>query len=122
LRDSKEFAKAYLDGGTVCWPSGVDVAAEALYALAHELAKPKTLAQAKANELVVSLRDLRRKAGLTQQQVAKLLGVSQPELSQYEAGRADGRLSTLRKYVAAMGWELEVAAVQGNKRIPLRGV
>jgi hypothetical protein len=34
----------------------------------------------------------------------------------------DHRLSTLRKYVAALGGELDVVAVLGDKRISLRGV
>lgn len=122
LRDDAEFARVYLDGGTVCWPSGLDVAPEALFALAHGLPRPKTYEDAKENELTVSLRELRRMAGVTQVQLGERLDVSQPELSRLEGQREDSRLSTIRKYLAALGWDLEVAAVQGDKRVRLRGV
>jgi hypothetical protein len=32
LQDVKEFRKFFLDGGTVCWPNGADVAPETLHA------------------------------------------------------------------------------------------
>jgi hypothetical protein len=43
------------------------------------------------------------------------------ELSKIER-RDDHLLSTLRRYVAALGGELEVVAVFGNERIALKGV
>ena len=46
---------------------------------------------------------------------------AQSELSKIER-REDHLLSTLRKYVEALGGELEVVAVLGDKRIRLRGV
>ncbi|WP_375755399.1 helix-turn-helix domain-containing protein [Corallococcus exercitus] len=71
--------------------------------------------------LEMSLREVREFAGLTQTQLAERMGISQGQLSQTEA-REDHRLSTLRRAVEAMGGELEISAVFGNKRIILKGV
>jgi len=56
-----------------------------------------------------SLAAIRRGRGLTQQQVADRLGMTQPEVSKLER-RRDVRLSTLRAYVAALGGEPVVTA------------
>ncbi|MBN9681664.1 helix-turn-helix transcriptional regulator [Corallococcus sp. NCSPR001] len=71
--------------------------------------------------LEMSLREVREFAGLTQTQLAERMGISQGQLSQTEA-RDDHRLSTLRRAVEAMGGEIEVSAVFGDKRIILKGV
>lgn len=55
------------------------------------------------------LAELRRRAGLTQQQVAARLGIAQPDVSKLEA-RTDVRLSTLRSYVEGVGATLRVSA------------
>lgn len=47
--------------------------------------------------------------------------MTQPELSRLERA-SDVRLSTLRRYVKAMGGEIEVIAVVKGKRIALHGV
>jgi hypothetical protein len=47
--------------------------------------------------------------------------MTQPELSRLERG-SDYRLSTIRKYVTALGGELEIFAVVKGKRIPLHGI
>lgn len=56
-----------------------------------------------------TLRDLRRARELTQQRLAKRLGIQQDGVSRIEQ-RSDLLLSTLREYVAAMGGELELVA------------
>lgn len=48
------------------------------------------------------VRALRRKLGLTQAQVAKAAGVSQPLIARIESGNVDPRLSTLRSVVEAL--------------------
>jgi hypothetical protein len=121
LRDVQRFAEAFVDVGTVCWPGGLDLAPERLYALTHGLTPPETLEAAKANELEVSLRELRRIAGKRQTEVATSMGMDQGELSRFER-RDDRMLSTLRRYVQALGGELEVAALIDGKRIAIRGV
>jgi transcriptional regulator with XRE-family HTH domain len=71
--------------------------------------------------LEMDLRDLREAAGRTQQEMAELTDMTQSELSRF-VRREDHKLSTLRRYVEALGGELEVAAVIGDKRIALKGV
>lgn len=56
-----------------------------------------------------TLAELRRARGLTQQQLAKALELTQPQVSRVEH-RTDVLLSTLRTYVEALGGELVVTA------------
>ncbi len=71
--------------------------------------------------LVMELAELRREAGKTQSEVAAIAEMTQAELSKFER-REDHLISTLRRYVTALGGELEVVAVFDNKRISLKGV
>ena len=121
LQDRKVFAAARVERGAVEWPHDIGIAPEALYALAHNLPRPTTGAQARSNELEVSLRELRRVAGKTQEEIAEETGLTQGAISHLEH-QEDHKLSTLRRYVAALGAELEVVAILGDKRIALRGV
>jgi transcriptional regulator with XRE-family HTH domain len=68
--------------------------------------------EARAAELIAeekSLRDLRQARHLTQQSMAKKLGVKQHSISRLEQ-RSDMLLSTLRNYIGKMGGELELTA------------
>lgn len=56
----------------------------------------------------------RRKAGLSQRELAKRSGVPQPTIAAIEAGRQDPRVETLRKVLRSCGHELEVAPVLGE--------
>lgn len=71
--------------------------------------------------LVMTLRELRQEAGKTQAEVAEIAEMTQAELSKIER-RDDHLLSTLRRYVSALGGQIEVVAVLGDKRIALKGV
>jgi len=128
LQDESLFRNVLVDHGAVEWPKGgpkkgmgIGIATEILFALVHGLRKPETLEQARENELVVSLRELRRLAGKTQEAAAEKAGLTQGALSHFE-NAPDHKLSALRKYVAALGGELEIAAVIGGRRFPLHGV
>jgi predicted transcriptional regulator len=77
--------------------------------------------KAKHEALMLTLRELRTFAGKTQAETAKLAEMTQSELSRAER-REDHLLSTLRRFVEALGGELEVVAVIDDKRITLRGV
>lgn len=65
----------------------------------------------RAAEMLVDVRlaELRQALELTQQEVADALGRNQSAVAALEK-RTDMLLSTLRKYVEAMGGELEVVA------------
>lgn len=64
------------------------------------------------------LAELRQARRLTQEQIARSLKVKQASVSKME-GQADMYISTLRKYITAMGGELEIVAKfpDGNIRI-----
>ncbi len=121
LQDPEVFRRARIERGAVEWPCDVGIAPEALYALVHGLPRPRTSSDVRANEMEVSLRELRRVAGKTQSEIAQETGLTQGAISHLEH-EEDHKLSTLRKYVAALGAELEVVAVLGDKRIAIRGV
>lgn len=70
---------------------------------------------------VLSLAELRRLRGLTQIEVATAAGMDQSELSKAER-RTGHRVSTLQRYVEALGGKLEVFARFGSKRVRLKGV
>jgi transcriptional regulator len=70
-------------------------------------------------ELVeMSLADLRRELGLTQEELARSLEIDQTQVSRIEH-RADHLISTLRRCVRALGGDIEVLAVVGDKRVKL---
>lgn len=71
--------------------------------------------------LAMNLRALRESAGKTQEDLASLVSLSQAELSRFEK-REDHLLSTLRRYVEALGGTLEICAVFGDRKVRLEGV
>lgn len=71
-----------------------------------------------AELLEMDLRALREAVGLTQEELAKRVDVTQSQLSKLER-RDDHRISTLRRYVEALGGTLEICAIVGGKRIKL---
>jgi transcriptional regulator with XRE-family HTH domain len=67
--------------------------------------------EARKKELLtaIPLQALRRARQLSQEQLAEELGATQPEISRIE-DRIDMYVSTLRRFVEAMGGELEITA------------
>ena len=88
----------------------------------HRGMTPERIARADRaveKELVaMDLRALRDGLGVTQEELAGRIKVSQSQLSRLER-RKDSRLSTIRRYVEAMGGELEITAVIRGKRVPI---
>ena len=76
---------------------------------------------ADAEVVDLNLRAVRELLGKTQEEVAAAAGMAQPELSRLER-RQDHLLSTVRRYVEALGGEVEVIARFGDRSVRLRGV
>jgi len=64
------------------------------------------------------LAEIRREAGLSQEALARAMGIKQPSLSKLES-QSDMQISTLRHLVQALGGKLEIVAhlPQGDVRI-----
>jgi DNA-binding XRE family transcriptional regulator len=72
-----------------------------------------------ATELVeMSLADLRRELGVTQVDLAHAADMTQGQISSLEH-RTDHLVSTLRRCVQALGGDIEVIAVVGDRRVKL---
>lgn len=81
-------------------------------------AQARVRARARVELEELTLKALRQELELTQVQVSRAASMTQSELSRLES-RTDHLTSTLRRYVEALGGELEVAAVFGERRIKL---
>ena len=53
------------------------------------------------------LAELRKDSGITQQELADIVGIKQPSLSKLES-QADMQISTLQKLITALGGEVEI--------------
>lgn len=53
-----------------------------------------------------TLKEARRRAGLSQRALAKQAGVPQPTVARIESGAVVPRVDTLSKLLASCGWEL----------------
>lgn len=63
---------------------------------------------ARRRQIGAELRDARLAAGLTQEEVANLIGLDRPSVVRIEAGQVDPRLSTLLRLGAAVGLRLRL--------------
>jgi len=68
--------------------------------------------------LVAELVAHRRAAGLSQGEVADRMGTSQPAVARLEAGQVDARMSTVQRYAAAVGAQLNIETLRSRKDAP----
>ncbi|HEU0131615.1 MAG TPA: helix-turn-helix domain-containing protein [Mycobacteriales bacterium] len=68
--------------------------------------------------LAAGLTALREEAGLSQRELAQRAGVSQPRVAAIERSK-NVTMDVLEQYVGALGYELQVTAVRGRKKVPL---
>jgi predicted transcriptional regulator len=66
----------------------------------------RELAQ-RRRHLIAALVARRQALGLSQTEVAARMGTSQSAVARLESGLADIRLTTVERYAAALGWEIE---------------
>jgi len=81
-------------------------------------AQARVRARAEAELEELTLKALRQDLALTQSEVSQSADMTQSELSRVES-RSDHLTSTLRRYVEALGGELEITAVFGARRIKI---
>lgn len=72
----------------------------------------------RAMQLEIALVELRELRGASQTQIAEALGTSRPNVGRIEK-EIDVRLSTLERYVEALGGKLEIHAVFDDADIKL---
>ncbi|MBN1818830.1 MAG: helix-turn-helix transcriptional regulator [Sedimentisphaerales bacterium] len=66
-------------------------------------------AKARAKEIMAEmlLAEIRKEAGFTQEDLAKVMGIKQPSLSKLES-QDDIQISTLQRLIQALGGQLEL--------------
>lgn len=70
--------------------------------------------------LAAGLTALRENAGLSQRELAKRIGISQPRIAAIERSR-NVTVDVLEQYVNAVGGQLEITVRTGSKRFALVG-
>lgn len=68
----------------------------------------REIAQRGRRQVIDELAAARREANLSQTEVAARMGTSQSVVARLESGGIDARLSTLQRYAAAVGQELQL--------------
>src|SRR5689334_7506613 len=61
------------------------------------------------------LKNIRTSANMTQVELSKKLGIPQQSIAQFETGDRELMLSTMNRYVRALGWELTLTAQNRSK-------
>ncbi|MCX4180979.1 helix-turn-helix domain-containing protein [Enterobacter sp. HSTU-ASh6] len=70
---------------------------------------------------IVALNQLREELNVSQTELANAMGVKQPTVAKIEQPGNDPRLSTLKRYVSALGGELSIDVTLPNgKRIAFK--
>lgn len=68
----------------------------------------REIALRRRRQMIEELAAARREASLSQTDVAARMGTSQSVVARLESGQIDARLSTLQRYAAAIGQDLQV--------------
>ncbi|MDD6153471.1 MAG: helix-turn-helix domain-containing protein [Elusimicrobia bacterium] len=107
LHYRKLFESARVDAGGygIVWNEDIDIAAEEVYFNGQEWPDAPREDEAVA-ELVARFVELRKKAKMTQQQVAEKTGINQSSIARMENGGRAPQLSTILRLFDAVGFQL----------------
>src|SRR5689334_14807139 len=83
--------------------------------------RAKTAAKAAALREEMTLEDLRKARDLSQEEMGEAMGIGQPAIAKLEK-RSDMHISNLRRYVEALGGELEITARFAEARVVITNV
>ncbi|ENN8379026.1 XRE family transcriptional regulator [Providencia rettgeri] len=90
--------------------------------LAKQSSEARAKIEARAEDIrrEITLAKIREELSLSQTELAQSLGVSQPSIAKLENVDNDPKLSTLKRYIKALGGELSIDVTLPNgKRIGL---
>ena len=65
-------------------------------------------------DLIMLSNEVRQSSGITQTQIAKVLGVNQDKISNYESGKVSPRLDLYLRYLDALGYTLKIVPKEGE--------
>lgn len=89
-------------------PNGYVTHDEMMASLAPER-REKIIAKARQLMMEMQLQELRTKQEMTQKQLAEAMGVKQSTVNRFEARGPEIKISTLKRYVEALGGSLEMS-------------
>jgi len=106
LRDHSFFASGRLISPYgIVWNDSLDIETETIYEEGITIAVSDTPREMAAAQAVLSAR---AKCGLSQQELSKLSGIDQSDISKIERGCANPSVSTLRRISNALDCDLEI--------------
>lgn len=82
-----------------------------LMAQQSEESKERIAAKVEELRIIVALNQLREELNVSQTQLAAAMGVKQPTVAKIEQPDNDPRLSTLKRYVTALGGEVSIDVI-----------
>lgn len=108
LRSRSLFESARVDvgGHGIMWNEDIDLASEEVYFNGQDWPDAPREDEAVA-ALVARFVELRKKAKMTQQQVAQKTGINQPSIARMENGGRAPQLATMLRLFDAVGYELK---------------
>ena len=65
----------------------------------------------------MNLKEIRLKRGMTQQELADAVGITQSQIARYESGETQPSLETLRKLAAALDCTLDELIGRGEEKM-----
>ena len=78
----------------------------------EELVKKASLLLDAEHHLMDSLKALRKKRGISQEVVARRMGVTQPAVAAFEHYDANPRMSSIRRYALAVGAQFTIEVTE----------